>query len=75
MFGAYRAGKEQSPRVLHVSIAWYCSDIPKVGESLQFLVSIHEEGTGITWQQNVNVDSEFENFFLDNTQDLYVMEP
>jgi hypothetical protein len=45
--------------------------LPKPGESLRFLVSIHEEGTGITWQQNVTVDAESERYFLDTTQDLY----
>jgi hypothetical protein len=72
IFGTYRQGKEQLPRVLHISIARYRRDLPKASESLQFLVSIHEEGTGITWQQNVTVDSEAERFLLDKTQDLYL---
>jgi hypothetical protein len=46
--------------------------LPKPGESLRFLVSIHEEGTGITWQQNVTVDPESERYFLETTQDLYL---
>ena len=72
MFGAYRAGQEQLPRVLHVSVARYRRDLPKPGESLRFLISIHEEGTGITWQQNVTVDPESERYFLETTQDLYL---
>lgn len=72
MFGAYHAGKEQLPRVLHVSVARYRRDLPKPGESLRFLISIHEEGTGITWQQNVTVDPESERYFLETTQDLYL---
>jgi hypothetical protein len=36
----------------------------KQGEPLEFLVAIHEEGTGITWQQNVTVDAETEQYFL-----------
>lgn len=72
MFGTYRSGKEQLPRVLHVSVARYRRGLPKRGESLRFLVSIHEEGTGITWQQNVTVDPESERYFLDATQDLYL---
>ncbi len=65
MFGAYRQGKEQVPGVLHVSVARYSRDLPKTDKSLQFLVSIHEEGTGITWQQNVTVDPRDERYFLD----------
>ena len=60
------------PRVLHISIARYRSELPVAGEALEFLVSVHEEGTGITWQQNVTVDPEDERFFLDTTQDLYL---
>ena len=37
----------------------------KQGEPLAFLVAIHEEGTRITWQQNVAVDAETEQYFLD----------
>ncbi|HWR90715.1 MAG TPA: hypothetical protein VN260_10660 [Dissulfurispiraceae bacterium] len=72
MFGAYREGGEQLPRVLHISVARYNGDLPKKGESLRFFVSIHEEGTGITWQQNVTVEPEGERYFLDATQDLYL---
>ncbi len=72
MFGAYRQGKEQVPGVLRVSVARYSRDLPKTDKSLQFLVSIHEEGTGITWQQNVTVDPRDERYFLDMTQDLYL---
>jgi CHAT domain-containing protein len=72
MFGRYREGKEPLPRVLHVSVARYRRDLPETGESLRFLVSIHEEGTGITWQQNVTVDPKSERFFLDTTQELYL---
>lgn len=69
--GRYGQGREALPRVIHISIARYHRDLPKPGEPLDFLVSIHEEGTGITWQQNVTVDSEAERFFLEATQDLY----
>lgn len=72
MFGKYRTGKEQLPRVLHVSVARYRRGLPKRGESLRFLVSIHEEGTGIAWQQNVTVYPENERYFLDTTQELYL---
>ena len=71
MIGLFGEGKEKLPRVLHISIARYQRDLPKTGESLQFLVSIHEEGTGITWQQNVTIDPESERCFLETTQDLY----
>lgn len=71
MIGKYGKGKEKLPRVLHISIARYRSELPEVGEPLQFLVSIHEEGTGITWQQNVTIDLETEQFFLKSTHELY----
>jgi hypothetical protein len=64
-------GKGNQPRVLHISIARFSRDLPRSGESLRFLVSIHEEGTGITWQQNVTVSPETERVFLDLTGDLY----
>ncbi len=72
MFGVYGEKGQQLPRVLHVSVARYRTDLPKAGESLQFLVSIHEEGTGITWQQNVTIRSGVERYFLDTTRDLYL---
>lgn len=72
MMHRYGPGKEKLPRVLHISIARYSSDLPKSGEPLPFLVSIHEEGTGVTWQQNVTIDLETERFFLDSTRDLYL---
>jgi hypothetical protein len=46
--------------------------LPKPGQPLSFLVSLHEEGTGITWQQNVTVEPETERFFLDTTHELYL---
>jgi len=70
MLGGYR--KEELPRVIHISIARYRGDLPKAGEKLAFLVSIHEEGTGITWQQNVNVESSAEKFFLEATHELHL---
>lgn len=39
---------------------------------LTFLVTIHEEGTGISWQQNVRVDPNTERYLLDTTQELYL---
>jgi CHAT domain-containing protein len=72
ILGKYGQGGEELPRVLHVSIARYRRDLPKAGESLQFLVAIHEEGTGVTWQQNVTIKSGDERFFLDTTRDLYL---
>jgi hypothetical protein len=72
MMHGYGPGKETLPRVLHISIARYSSDLPETGEPLPFLVSIHEEGTGVTWQQNVTIDQETERFFLDSTHDLYL---
>jgi hypothetical protein len=69
MFGGYR--KQELPRVLHISVARYRRDLPRPGEALEFLVSIHEEGMGITWQQNVTVDAATEEFLLGATLDLH----
>lgn len=71
MWGGYSGGKEFLPRVLHISIARYKEQLPAQGEALDFLVSIHEEGTGITWQQNVTVSPETEEFLLTTTDLLY----
>ncbi|MFX1411685.1 MAG: hypothetical protein ACFFA6_15145, partial [Promethearchaeota archaeon] len=70
MFGTYGAGREFMPRVIHISIARYSRDLPRPGQVLEFLMAIHEEGTGITWQQNVTVDSTTEKLLLDATHDL-----
>jgi CHAT domain-containing protein len=72
MFGVYRKGNEPMPRVLHLSVARYDRNLPKQGEPLEFLLSIHEEGTGITWQQNITVNEETEQYFLKMTQELYL---
>ncbi|RPI24812.1 MAG: CHAT domain-containing protein [Acidobacteria bacterium] len=70
MLGGY--SREKLPRVIHISIARYREDLPKSGEELAFLVSIHEEGTGITWQQNVSVDRQAEQFFLEASHNLHL---
>jgi len=69
--GAYRDGGEQLPRVLHLSIARFRADLPRPGEPLEFLVTIHEEGTGISWQQNVVVDPARERELLDASAVLH----
>ena len=71
MFGKYGKGGQSLPRVLHISISRYRADLPRPGDPLDFLVSIHEEGTGLTWQQNVTLDPASERFLLDTTQALY----
>lgn len=70
MFGAYR--RETLPRVIHISVSRYTRELPKPGEELSFLVRIHEEGTGITWQQNVTVDPETEAYLLEATHNLHL---
>ncbi len=71
MFGTYRRGGEALPRVLHISVVRYHRHLPRPGEPLEFLMGIHEEGTGLTWQQNVTVAPDAEAFFLTATEDLY----
>lgn len=68
MIGAY--SREPMPRVIHISVARFRRELPEPGEALEFLVSIHEEGTGITWQQNVTVDPGTEAFLVEATNDL-----
>src|SRR5262249_54028010 len=72
MFGAYSQGGEEMPRVIHISVARYRREPPQPGEALEFLVGIHEEGTGITWQQNVTVDPETEAFLVEDTANLFL---
>ncbi len=60
------------PRIIHISIARYRPDLPDTGQSLDFLVSIHEEGTGITWQQNVIVDWKIKEYIINSTSDLFL---
>jgi CHAT domain-containing protein len=72
MFGGYRKGQEEMPRVIHISVARYRRELPQPGELLEFLVTIHEEGTGITWQQNVTVDTQTAAFLVEATNDLHL---
>ena len=70
--GGYRRGGSELPRVFHVSIARYLRALPKVRERLTFLVSVHEEGTGVTWQSNVTVPNASERRLLEATRDLHL---
>ncbi len=72
MFGHYGEGGEFLPRVIHISIARYHRHLPKDGEALEFLVSINEEGAGITWQQNVHVAPETEQVLLQAVHNLHL---
>jgi hypothetical protein len=68
--GSYREGHESLPRVLHLSIARVRAELPRRGEPQEFLVNIHEEGTGISWQQNVVIDRQTELALLTATAEL-----
>jgi hypothetical protein len=72
MFGMYGQGREKLPRVLHISVARYRRELPRPGEPLEFLVTIHEEGTGLSWQQNVTVSAATEQYLLATTEELYL---
>ncbi|ETA80822.1 CHAT domain-containing protein [Youngiibacter fragilis] len=72
MFGGYSKGGLSLPTVVHISISRFLKSLPKKGEPLQFLVSMHVEGTGVTWQKNVTVDPADEKRMLGLTQDLYL---
>jgi hypothetical protein len=71
MFGKYGQGGQSLPRVVHVSVARYRAALPARGEPFDVLVSVHEEGTGLTWQQNVTIDSSTERFLLETTGALF----
>lgn len=71
MFGSYGEGKQVLPRVLHITLARYSAHLPQSGKPLEFLLTIHEEGTGISWQKNVEVPLEIEKDVLTKTKDLY----
>ena len=66
MFGGYGRGHRSRatfmPRVFQLSVARYTRTLPRAGAALPFLVSVHEEGTGLTWQHNVEIGSEDEAF-------------
>lgn len=68
--GAYGAGGESLPRVLHLSVSCFRSDVPRPGDPMELLVTIHEEGIGISWQQNVSVDPADETALLEASAEL-----
>ena len=70
IFASYSKGQEEFPRVIHISVARYRRELPQPGEALEFLVTVHEEGMGITWQQNVTVDPATETYLVEATNDL-----
>jgi hypothetical protein len=55
ILGGYGRGREALPRVVSLSVARYREVPPEPGEPSEFLVSLHEEGTAVTWQQNVTL--------------------
>jgi hypothetical protein len=71
IFGGYGEGKKDLPHVFQISIARFSRELPGPGEPLPLLVAIHEEGTGITWQQDITVEPAAERYFLDTTATLY----
>ncbi|MDH3398557.1 MAG: CHAT domain-containing protein [Acidimicrobiia bacterium] len=71
MFGKYGEGGETLPRVITLSVSRYRPELPQPGEGLDFLVGIHEEGTGVAWQRNVTLDPAVESSLLKDTADLY----
>lgn len=71
MFGGYSKGGLLLPAVVHISISRFLKNLPKKDEPLQFLVAMHVEGTGVTWQKNVTVDPLAEKRLLELSEDLY----
>ena len=71
IFGQYGGGAAELPRVIHVGINRFRRALPGRAEDLEFLVTIHEEGTGITWQRNARLDSGSQESILEATRDLH----
>lgn len=69
--GFFKKGGKTLPSVVHIAIARYDASLPVPGEALKFLVSIHVEGTGVTWQQNTTLEPARETRLLELTQALY----
>jgi hypothetical protein len=55
-----KGGDLELPRVVTISISRYERRLPKPHEPLGFLVRFHEEGTPITWQRDIVVESDAE---------------
>ena len=71
IFGGYSKAGGSLPAFFQISIARFSRELPGPGEPLSFLVAIHEEGTGITWQQNITVEPDTKSTFLETTETLY----
>ncbi len=69
--GLYGPGKETLPHVVQISISRFTRSLPRKNQPLQYLVTIHEEGTGISWKENIEVNIEIENYFLETVYSLY----
>lgn len=57
MFGGYGAGGEALPRVLYISLALQGDRPVTAGTSATVLLTIHEEGTGLTWKDQHRVSA------------------
>jgi hypothetical protein len=75
MFAGYSrragGGGQTLPRVVQLSISRYQRALPRRGEPLQFLITVHEQGTGVAWQQNVGLDPNDEQFLVEAVADLH----
>jgi hypothetical protein len=69
--GLYGPGKETLPRVVLISISRFTRSLPRKNQPLEYLVTIHEEGTGISWKENIKVELEIEKYFLETVYALY----
>lgn len=74
MFAGYSrrdgGGGAELPRIVQLRISRYKKAAPRKGEALEFLVAIHEEGTSLTWQQNVRVSPARERELTETVDDL-----
>jgi CHAT domain-containing protein len=65
MFGRYGDGSRSLPRVVVLGVSRFRETLPAPGERLEFVVSIHEEGRGLTWRRNVALDAPTEALLLE----------
>jgi CHAT domain-containing protein len=65
---AYKGGI--IPQVVQIQVTRYSQALPRRGEPLRFLVSIHVEASPVTWQQNVSLSRDDEAMLLESIDGL-----
>lgn len=58
------------PRVVQVHVSRYTRALPRAKDPLEFLVSVHVEGTAVSWQRNALLTRDAEHTLLDSIEAL-----